>query len=45
MDNVEWMFGVLPKFGLYRVDMKTLKRTPKLSAEFFREVATLNAVA
>jgi beta-glucosidase len=44
MDNIEWMMGPLPKFGLYRVDMKTQKRTPKLSAHWFREVARRNAV-
>jgi beta-glucosidase len=45
MDNVEWFMGVQPKFGLFRTDMKTLQRTPKLSAAWFRETARRNAVA
>ena len=32
MDNLEWIFGYEPKFGLLRTDMKTLKCTPTLSA-------------
>ena len=44
MDNVEWFMGMLPRFGLYRVESKTLKRTPKLSAHWFREMARSNAV-
>jgi beta-glucosidase len=44
MDNVEWFMGVQPKFGLYRVDMATQKRTPKLSAQWFHEMARRNAV-
>jgi Glycosyl hydrolase family 1 len=39
MDNVEWFMGVQPKFGLYRVDIATQKRTPKLSAHWCREMA------
>jgi beta-glucosidase len=45
MDNLEWIFGHQPKFGLFRVDTKTLKRTPKMSASWFRETARRNAVA
>jgi beta-glucosidase len=37
--------GYQPKFGLFRSDIKTLKRTPKLSAHWFREMARRNAVA
>jgi beta-glucosidase len=44
MDNVEWFMGMQPKFGLYRVDIQTQKRTPKLSAEWLREAARQNAV-
>ena len=44
MDNLEWIMGFQPKFGLYRVDMATQQRTPRLSAHWFREVATRNAV-
>jgi beta-glucosidase len=45
MDNLEWIFGHEPKFGLFRVEAKTLKRTPKMSASWFRETARRNAVA
>jgi beta-glucosidase len=44
MDNLEWVFGYEPKFGLCRTDMQTLERTPKLSAQWFREMARRNAV-
>lgn len=39
-----WFMGMQPRFGLYRVDTGTLKRTPKPSAQWFREMATRNAV-
>jgi beta-glucosidase len=44
-DNFERMFGYGNRFGLVHVDFKTQKRTPKLSAECFREMARSNAVA
>jgi len=31
--TLEWILGYEPKFGLFRTDMKTLQRTPKLSAQ------------
>jgi len=45
MDNFEWSSGYAQRFGLIRVDYATLKRTPKLSASFFREVVDQNRVA
>ena len=45
MDNFEWMAGYGNRFGLVYVDFKTLKRTPKISASFFRETAHRNVVA
>ena len=45
MDNFEWADGYAKRFGLYRVDFATLKRTAKLSASFYREVIRRNAVA
>jgi len=45
MDNFEWNAGFGNRFGLVHVDFKTLQRTPKLSASFFRETARRNAVA
>jgi beta-glucosidase len=44
MDNFEWNEGFGNRFGLVYVDFKTQRRTPKLSAEWFREAATRNAV-
>ena len=45
MDNFEWTAGYGTRFGLIHVDYATLKRTPKMSASFFREVAVRNQVA
>ena len=42
MDNFEWTAGYGTRFGLIYVDYPSLKRTPKLSASFFREVAGRN---
>jgi beta-glucosidase len=44
MDNFEWVDGYQKRFGLYRVDFQTQRRTPKLSASFYREVIKQNAV-
>jgi beta-glucosidase len=44
MDNFEWTSGYGVRFGLYYVDFKTQKRYPKLSAEFYKQVATNNKV-
>jgi beta-glucosidase len=44
MDNFEWADGYATRFGLIHVDYTTLKREPKLSASFFRAVATSNQV-
>jgi len=44
MDNFEWSDGLAKRFGVYRVDFDTLRRTPKLSASFYREVIRRNAV-
>ena len=44
MDNFEWADGFATRFGLIHVDYATLQRKPKLSASFFRAVATLNRV-
>jgi len=43
-DNFEWLSGFGDRFGLIYVDFKTLERTPKLSAQWFREAARRNAV-
>ena len=44
MDNFEWADGYSKRFGIHYVDFKTLKRTPKLSAEWYREAVAWNAV-
>jgi len=43
-DNFEWMDGFGERFGMIYVDFDTLERTPKLSADWFREAARRNAV-
>lgn len=45
MDNFEWADGYGNRFGLHYVDYVTQRRTPKLSASFYREVIARNAVA
>jgi beta-glucosidase len=44
MDNFEWADGYGNRFGLHYVDYATQRRTPKLSAAFYREVISRNAV-
>ena len=44
MDNFEWADGYTNRFGLHYVDYATQKRTPKLSARFYKEVIARNAV-
>lgn len=43
-DNFELIYGYGDRFGLIYVDFDTLERTPKLSAEWFREASRHNAV-
>lgn len=38
LDNFEWSHGFSKRFGIVHVDFATLKRTPKASARFYREV-------
>jgi beta-glucosidase len=44
MDNFEWSDGLSKRYGLYHVDFETLRRTPKLSVSYYREVIARNAV-
>ena len=44
LDNFEWLEGYTIRFGLNYVDYRTLKRTPKLSASFYRRVIERNAL-
>lgn len=45
LDNYEWDDGYEKRFGITFVDFATLKRTPKLSSHFYREVIRRNALA
>jgi beta-glucosidase len=45
MDNLEWVAGFGNRYGIGYVDCKTQKRTPKMSASFFRESSRRTAVA
>jgi beta-glucosidase len=44
MDNYEWADGYAYRFGIHYVDFATQKRTPKLSANFYKEVIAQNAL-
>ena len=44
MDNFEWADGYTKRFGIHYVDFATQKRTPKLSAQWYREVIRRNAL-
>ena len=44
LDNFEWADGYSKRFGIHYVDFKTQKRTPKLSAEWYKNVIATNAV-
>ena len=44
LDNFEWAEGYTKRFGIHHVDFETQRRTPKLSAHWYREVIRRNAV-
>jgi len=44
LDNFEWAQGYAARFGIVRVDYKTLERLPRASARWYREVIEQNAV-
>ncbi len=44
LDNFEWNDGYGKRFGITYVDFKTQKRTPKLSAAFYKQVIQENRV-
>lgn len=40
LDNFEWRLGYTSRFGITYVDFKTLKRYPKMSAYWFKQLVT-----
>jgi len=44
MDNFEWADGYSKRFGVHYVDFATQTRTPKLSAQWYRELIRRNAL-
>jgi beta-glucosidase len=42
LDNYEWADGYSKRFGIVYVDFKTQQRTPKLSAEFYKQTIAHN---
>ena len=44
LDNFEWAFGYSRRFGLFHVDRATLRRTPKASAHWYRDVIARNGL-
>ncbi len=44
LDNFEWADGYAKRFGIVYVDFATQKRTPKMSADFYRQVIQENRV-
>ena len=44
LDNFEWADGYSKRFGIHYVDFKTLRRTPKQSAEWYKDLIATNTV-
>ena len=44
LDNFEWALGYEKRFGIVHVDYRTLERTPKASAHWFRDVVARNGI-
>lgn len=44
LDNYEWDDGYAKRFGITYVDFATQKRTPKLSAKFYKDVVARNGL-
>ncbi|XP_057797302.1 beta-glucosidase 18-like [Salvia miltiorrhiza] len=45
MDNFEWNNGYGIKFGLYEIEQPTLKRTPKLSATWYKDFLSNSTIS
>ncbi len=44
MDNYEWALGIEKCFGLVAIDYKTLKRTIRPSAHYYKKIIEKNAI-
>lgn len=44
LDNFEWRDGFWPRFGLFEVDYKSLKRIPRKSAKLYSEICRNNGI-
>ena len=44
MDNFEWSFGYTQRFGIIYTDYATLKRIPKQSAYFYKNIIKQNGI-
>lgn len=44
LDNFEWDLGYSKRFGLHHIDYKTLKRTPKNSAAWYKSLIEKNEI-
>lgn len=45
IDNFEWAEGYAPRFGLYRLNIETQERTPKLVASVYARIVKENGIA
>lgn len=45
LDNFEWKFGYTVRYGLHHINHATLKRTPKLSASWYKQFIAKHKVA
>lgn len=45
MDNLEWLYGYEPKFGLIEIDYKTLERKPRKSFYEYAKICKSNELA
>ncbi len=45
LDNFEWADGYQKRFGITYVDFNTQKRTPKLSALFYKHLIATNKLS
>lgn len=44
VDNLEWLYGYEPKFGLIEMDYKTLERKPRKSFYVYQEIIAKNGL-